>query len=77
MSIQFNAGFQQDCPNRMHDLNSSVSNTYQPHAQDLTRGQYSPCFEPAYDKYQYQMSLGQPSEPNVDNLINPEPWISE
>ena len=77
MSIQFNAGFQQDCQNRMHDLNNSISNMYQPRAQDLTRGQYSPRFEPPYDKYQYQMSSGQTSKSNVDNLINTEPWISE
>ena len=71
MAIQFNAGFQQDCQNRMRDLNNSVSNMYQPPAHDLPSGQYSPCFEPPYDKY--QRSSGQTSELDVDNLINTEP----
>ena len=75
MAIQFNAGFRQDCQNRMRDLNNFVSNLYQPHAQDLISGQYSPCFESPYDKY--QMGSGQTSESNVDDLINTEPWISE
>ena len=75
MAIQFNAGFQQDCQNPMRDLNNSVLNMYQPHAQDLTKGPYSPYFEPPYEKY--HMGSDQTSDSNVDDLTNTEPWISE
>ena len=75
MSIQSTAGLQQDYWNCMHSLDNSCSSMYEPHAQDSTNGHYSPYFEPPYDKY--QMSSGQTSESNFDDLNDMQSWISE